>query len=271
MSTRAPLTAAASARGFSVIELLVAMTIGLILTVIIAQLFVSTRQTYTAQEEQARMQESGRFALEMLARELRQAGYKQAESTGSFTVAAPPLSVTNGSGTNESDEFTVRFFGSDGTVAGTSDGTVTDCRGTGATRNTVSADRFYIAANAAGQPALFCDSAGTQTELVTDVESLQVLLGEDIDGDKNADRYVRPGTAGMNMDNVVAVRVSLLMRTASGGATEVDTKTYRHFGTDYDAAAMGDAGAAFTPPTATPDRRIRRIYQATVTLRNRTN
>jgi type IV pilus assembly protein PilW len=260
-----------AARGFSIIEMLVAMTIAMVLTVVISQLFLTSKQTYGTQEEQARMQENGRFALELLARELRQAGFKQAESTGTFTSAAPAISVTNDVGTNSSDEFTVRFFGSDGPTAGTSDGTVTNCVGTGARRNTMSVDRFYISNNASGEPALFCEAGGNATELVSNVESMQVLLGEDTDGDKTADRYVRPGSGGLNMDNVVAVRLSLLLRTANDAASESDGKTYQHFGADYNASGLGDGGAEFKLPTASPDKRIRRHYQATVTLRNRTN
>lgn len=271
MTTNLRRPAARAARGFSIIEMLVAMTLAMLLTVVISQLFLGSKQTYSAQEEQARMQENGRFALELVGRELRQAGFKQAESTGSFTSGSPAISVANDSGTNASDEFTVRFFGSDGATAGTSDNTVTDCRGVGATRNTMSVDRFYINNNASGEPALFCDSGGVSTELVTNVESMQVLLGEDTDGDKGADRYVRPGTSGLNIDNVVAVRLSLLLRTANEAASENDTKTYQHFGADYSASGYGDAGAEFKLPTSSPDKRIRRFYQATVTLRNRTN
>lgn len=63
------------ARGFSLIEMMIAITIGLIVTVAITQIFVSTRSVYTMEENLARVQENGRFAMQFLARDIRMAGY----------------------------------------------------------------------------------------------------------------------------------------------------------------------------------------------------
>jgi type IV pilus assembly protein PilW len=61
--------------GLSLIELLIAMTIGLALTVGVSQVYVANNQTDRDQDARARMQESGRFALNYLTQELRMAAY----------------------------------------------------------------------------------------------------------------------------------------------------------------------------------------------------
>lgn len=61
-------------RGVSLIELLVAMALGIILIAGVIQLFMGSRMTYMSNEAQSRVQENGRFALEALKPELRGAG-----------------------------------------------------------------------------------------------------------------------------------------------------------------------------------------------------
>ncbi|PKL95396.1 MAG: hypothetical protein CVV18_05670 [Gammaproteobacteria bacterium HGW-Gammaproteobacteria-8] len=63
-----------TARGLSLIELLVAITLGLLLTAGMIQLFNSSKVTFQANDGIARVQENGRFALELLKQDLRQAG-----------------------------------------------------------------------------------------------------------------------------------------------------------------------------------------------------
>jgi type IV pilus assembly protein PilW len=63
----------AGARGFSLIELMVAITLGLIIIAAIVAVFSSTRTTYQLDEGLARLQENARFAMETITRETRQA------------------------------------------------------------------------------------------------------------------------------------------------------------------------------------------------------
>jgi type IV pilus assembly protein PilW len=62
-------------RGFNLVELMVAMTIGLIILAAVSTLFVSSRTTYRAQDSMARLQENARFAMHFLTKDLRLAGY----------------------------------------------------------------------------------------------------------------------------------------------------------------------------------------------------
>ena len=61
-------------RGFSLVELMVAITLGLLLTAGMIQLFNSSKVTFRTNDAVARVQENGRFALEMLKIQLREAG-----------------------------------------------------------------------------------------------------------------------------------------------------------------------------------------------------
>jgi len=61
--------------GFSLIELMLALSLGVVVTAGIVQLFVGNSQTYSLLNGQARMQENARFALDFISRSVRSAGY----------------------------------------------------------------------------------------------------------------------------------------------------------------------------------------------------
>jgi type IV pilus assembly protein PilW len=77
------------ARGFSLVELMVAMTLSLILLGGVIAIFASSRTTYETNDRMARIQESGRFALDSMVRDLRATGYV------GCSVAAPFSSTLN--------------------------------------------------------------------------------------------------------------------------------------------------------------------------------
>lgn len=62
-------------RGLTLVELMVALVLGLLLIGGIINVFLGTQQTHRTQEAMSRVQEAGRFAVEMLAHEARQAGF----------------------------------------------------------------------------------------------------------------------------------------------------------------------------------------------------
>jgi type IV pilus assembly protein PilW len=61
--------------GISLVELMVALVVGLLLLGGITQIYVSNQRSFYALEQLARMQESGRFALDAITQDLRRAGY----------------------------------------------------------------------------------------------------------------------------------------------------------------------------------------------------
>jgi len=62
-------------KGFSLIELMVAMTLGLILLAGVVAIFFSSKVTYMTNEKTGRLQENGRVALDIMSYDLRNSGY----------------------------------------------------------------------------------------------------------------------------------------------------------------------------------------------------
>ena len=62
-------------RGFSLVELMVAITLGAILLGGAVTLFVNNRETYNVTNDLARLQETARFAMDTIIKDLRMAGY----------------------------------------------------------------------------------------------------------------------------------------------------------------------------------------------------
>lgn len=63
-------------RAFSLVELMISLALGSIVTVGVIQLFVANSDSYNLLQGQSRMQESARFALEFIGRSVRKAGYR---------------------------------------------------------------------------------------------------------------------------------------------------------------------------------------------------
>lgn len=61
--------------GVTLVELMVAVVVALLLIAGLIQIYLTSKQSYNAQAELARMQEAGRFATDLITRDLRRAGY----------------------------------------------------------------------------------------------------------------------------------------------------------------------------------------------------
>lgn len=61
--------------GLTLIELMVGLVIGLILSVVASSTYLYSKQAFNAVTENSQMEESGRFALNLLARNIQSAGY----------------------------------------------------------------------------------------------------------------------------------------------------------------------------------------------------
>ena len=77
---------ASTARGFTLVELMIALLIGLIISIGVVQIFSATRATYQLDESLARAQENGRFALEFLSQDIRHAGYAGCKRDTTVTI-----------------------------------------------------------------------------------------------------------------------------------------------------------------------------------------
>lgn len=61
--------------GFTLIELMVGLVIGLVLAIVGSSTYLYSKQAYNAVSETSQMEENGRFALNLLARNIQNAGY----------------------------------------------------------------------------------------------------------------------------------------------------------------------------------------------------
>lgn len=82
-------------QGLSLIELMIAMTVGLVMTGAVLQVYVQSSSSYRLQDELSYIQENGRYALSEIIKELRMAGYS---SCGGAAKIAN--SVENGADVN---------------------------------------------------------------------------------------------------------------------------------------------------------------------------
>jgi type IV pilus assembly protein PilW len=61
--------------GFSLIELMVALTVGLLITAGLTTLYVNTSGSYSELEKTSRQLEDGRYAMQILSDEIQHAGF----------------------------------------------------------------------------------------------------------------------------------------------------------------------------------------------------
>jgi type IV pilus assembly protein PilW len=83
-------------RGFSMVELMVALVITLILMAGVSQVFLGSKQSYVIQDTLGRMQENGRYAMEVLSTDLRRAGYWGGNADINAIEDNTPAGVNNG-------------------------------------------------------------------------------------------------------------------------------------------------------------------------------
>ena len=237
--------------GLTLIELMVAMTIGLFLVAVIGNLFVGAKQTYRTQDNLARLQENGRFALELLGRNIRDAGYTNISFAPPASKYAAPTAIGFVKPDGTPDIAITGSNGSPDTITVSYDA-ATDCLNAAAPGGRA-VNAFSI--NAGKQLICLGNGSATSQVILDDVEDMQIFYGEDTDGDQNPNRYVVAGTAGLVMGNVTAVRLCVLVRSSEDNLANKE-QTY----TDCSGSSVTAA-----------DKRIRRTFSATYNLRNRTS
>ena len=80
------------ARGLTLVELLVAMGLGLFLVVVMGTIFLGSKGTFQSQNHVARLQESARFSVDTLSADLRMAGFQGCRGLG---LTTPMLNTLN--------------------------------------------------------------------------------------------------------------------------------------------------------------------------------
>jgi type IV pilus assembly protein PilW len=127
-------------KGLTLIELMIALVLGLILVAGVIQIFVANKQTYRITDAHSRLQDNARFALEILSRDIRSAGYggcRAIEKMNVNQIANAPVptemsanTIITGSEAASATTWSPALSGSLGTVLGGTD-VITLQRGTG--------------------------------------------------------------------------------------------------------------------------------------------
>ncbi|OIR01075.1 hypothetical protein GALL_168720 [mine drainage metagenome] len=265
--------------GYSLVEFMVAITISLIIMLALAIAWQSGFKTQQSQTDVSRLNETVRFSIDLLSREIKQAGLINTATTilnetsfcstqpiGSSILGVNDPATINPAGAmtaghlpsgatpilNKSDAIRVRYYGEDpnaGTTGATASTNLSqDCLGYPVIPGALVEDTMYVAAdpNNNNEPALWCHTsnvnaaANSTLPMVAGVESLQLLYGEDISSP--LDGIVDryiPWQLVTNPDNILSVKVSVVARSPNPVALDNVTKTFYHFG----GATAGVAGS----------------------------
>jgi len=182
--------------GFSLLELLISVTIGVFLLAGIAGVLAITRQNFNAQAGMGQLQDDQRIAVNMLVSVIEHAGYyydvRKETAATSFPLAAPfageghSVVGTSGAGTG-ADSIAVRYMLS---PAGTSSSDfLEDCNGISNTGSAAVLAVNTFALDSANQ--LTCAVGGNAAKpLAAGISSFDVLYGVDKDKDRSVDFYL---------------------------------------------------------------------------------
>jgi type IV pilus assembly protein PilW len=198
--------AGVNAGGWSIVEFMIAVALGLLVTLLASGLFLAAGSNYRNHSDNVWLSDGGRYALQIMAQAIRQSaginwdgdavpfelnaetsaaidGRDAASiSRGSDGISTPQVAVANGS-----DVLALRFSGSGDGANG--DGSSVNCAGFGVAAPADADARgwsiFYVAEDAGGEAELRCkyrSAAGWGADaIVRGVDSFQVLYGLDTD------------------------------------------------------------------------------------------
>ena len=223
--------------GFTLIELMIALLIGLFLIGGLLVLVQAMKRTDTVQSGLSKLQDNERLAMTLITNVVQTAGYfpdplnnsqsSEFPASGNFAVGQ----ALYGTGTGTDDTISVRYAtsGTDG---------VLDCSGNTQGASTLT-NAFSLDVNGNLQCQLTVGTAATQTiTLVSGLTNVQILYGvqtNSASGNNSIDAYLDASqvTAGSYWPDVISVQIALtfqnpLYGTGSGQSTTVpQTVTFR--------------------------------------------
>lgn len=279
--------------GVTLIELLISLVIGMVVVVAVLVSFVDSGKVSRFQTAVGQMNQDAQVALNLLTREVQMAGYVSPGKTlgapppsalfgcdgTSGTVpfvspsAAGAMTCNTATGTTVSAIEVVYEADDKTTVPQGVAKTPSDCLGTGITvsggGNYITRNRYYVSTSSSGRKELHCASpagGGVAQPLVENVEDMQLWYGvTTAAAPEQVIRYAKAGKdastantvnalGATEWNNVMSVRICLLMRSAEPVLTGEDTLTYL----DCDSASQTSA-----------DKYLRRAYFTTATVRTK--
>lgn len=264
-------------QGFSLIELMISLAIGLLITVATFSAFTGASGATRMAEAQGRMHEDAQAALTILSQQLRMAGYNHDQPLPEFSIrgcdgqfgnitTASNLDALNCvPDTTKPDSIAVSYEADKFNTVPTAGDLPTDCLGN-ALSSANADNRFYVDLSAP-IPSLNCKGSGGEPQaLVENIEDMQFTYGATANTDGmvagylNADEVISetipaPLTPAESWAKVLTVRICVLVRSVSEVVPDAASAQYTKCDDSLE--------------TAPPDRRLRRAYATTVVLRNR--
>lgn len=265
-------------QGFTILELIVALGLGMLVAAAATQLFVTNLMGFNLQRGMSDVQDNGRFALDFINRDVRQSGVRP---VGALESSFPPV-VTD---IAEMPGATADILTSDGvstTGLGSSDQLLiqrlivrdtVDCEGGKVVfdpdKDTYVVSRFFLRADAASgsASALACDGGSHDGSalnnlgdagivLLGSVENMQVQLGVGTAGTPT--QYLRPdeyALLGATRPRILAVRLGTLVVSVDSAGGQMG-----------DAPDLNVLDALVDDIPA--DGRVRRVFVTSIALRN---
>jgi type IV pilus assembly protein PilW len=210
-------------RGFTMVELMVALSIGLLVTLGALSLLSSMKRTASSQTGLSQLQDNQRMAMNLVTDMIQTAGYYPygsavttvfpAVTSGSPLFAAGQF--LTGATASGNDSLSVRFATAGNTS--TLDQAI-NCLG-----NTSATAQTFTNTVSISSGALMCTQAGTTVQLVNGVCSMTVLYGvQSKSGTTNnsIDAYINAAavTAGAYWGKVLAVKVTMTFANPLGNS-----------------------------------------------------
>ncbi len=190
-------------RGFSLVELMVAMVVSLILLAGILQILLGNRDSFEVQKAVASLQQDARLASFVLENAIAHAGYR-VELRPDLDRIFPQgfIDGTDGDGDGaEPDAIRIRFQ---------ADGGLSDCLGSPDAPD-LTDFRLFVDTDDELKCVVFDAGAVDNIEpLINNIETLQIRYGLDANGDNAVDTYTNEFTAAQSFD-VRSVRIQLLL------------------------------------------------------------
>ena len=213
--------------GFTLIELMIAMVLGLFILIGILQISISSQKTYQVANYSAILQEDLRAVTNDISRIVRISGYRTSPwistadafwNDATFGETGQVLIGTDGATNSDSDSLSLRFQGS-GDGVGNPDGDVVDCLGNAVDANDITTIKLEIIK---ADNMLRCTSINeTQgneqsVDLVANIENMQLLYGVDTDNDLYANEYITATavTGRALWVNTVSVKLAILLKSS---------------------------------------------------------
>lgn len=268
-------------KGITLIELMISMVIGLVVVGAVIVTFVDSGKVSRYQSALGQMNQDAQVALNLLSREVQLAGYvSPVQSLGTtpplfgcdgtagtvpFTNPAATGALTCGDATGTTVSALEVVYEADLYNTVVASGSVpSDCLGNGFSATPyIVRNRYFIDTGPAGRPELYCASnLSAKQPLLENVDDLQIWYGIVAAAAPNqVIRYARAGkdaasTGTVNelgtaeWNNVMSVRICLLMRSAEPILTSEDPSTYKDCsGTDQTTTGKYLRRAYFTTAT----------------------